>query len=229
MASQRDIIWNMMGHIFKAHPWHGLGIGSRCPEVVTAFIEMIPTDTVKYEIDKPSGHLRLDRPQRYSNVCPALYGFLPQTYCGKKVGDLCGKVAKRTDIIGDGDPLDICVLTEKEIQHVEIILDAIPIGGLRMIDGNEADDKLIAVLEGDAVFGSFREVADLPEALVNRLKHYFLTYKQAPDRPDQAARIIETYGAKAAHEVIRASEADYTEQFGDLESLLTEALRGRGR
>ncbi len=83
------------------------------PNVVTAFIEMVPTDTVKYELDKVSGYIKIDRPQKYSNVVPALYGFLPQTYCGDLVAEYCMAQTERTDIHGDGDPLDICVLTEK--------------------------------------------------------------------------------------------------------------------
>lgn len=223
MASQRDIIWNMMGHIFKAHPWHGLGLGSRCPEVVTAFIEMIPTDTVKYEIHKPSGHLRLDRPQRYSNVCPALYGFLPQTYCGRMVGDMSGKVAKRADIVGDGDPLDICVLTEKEVMHGDIILEAIPIGGLRMIDGNEADDKIIAVLNNDAVYGEYEDLENAPYPVIERLRHYFLTYKDTPGSK-KVSEITHVYNRKEAHEVIRRSLNDYREKYGAITNLLNSVV-----
>ena len=74
-----DPIVRLMGLRYKSHPWHGLDIGEDAPNVVTAFIEMVPTDTVKYELDKVSGYIKIDRPQKYSNVVPALYGFLPQT------------------------------------------------------------------------------------------------------------------------------------------------------
>lgn len=110
-----DPIVRLMGLRYKSHPWHGLDIGTDAPNVVTAFIEMVPTDTVKYELDKVSGYIKIDRPQKYSNVVPALYGFLPQTYCGDLVAEYCMLQTERTDIHGDGDPLDICVLTEKTI------------------------------------------------------------------------------------------------------------------
>ena len=92
---------------YKAHPWHGVSIGNLYPEIVTAFVEIVPTDTVKYEVDKDSGYLSIDRPQKYSNVIPALYGFLPQTYSGQQVAEICNKALGRTDIVGDGDPIDI--------------------------------------------------------------------------------------------------------------------------
>ena len=85
-----DPIVRLMGLRYKSHPWHGLDIGTDAPNVVTAFIEMVPTDTVKYELDKVSGYIKIDRPQKYSNVVPALYGFLPQTYCGDLVRVLYG-------------------------------------------------------------------------------------------------------------------------------------------
>ncbi|MEA4903905.1 MAG: inorganic diphosphatase, partial [Petrimonas sp.] len=142
-----DPIGRLMGLRYKSHPWHGISIGDYAPEEVTAFIEVVPTDTVKYEIDKISGYLRVDRPQKFSNVVPALYGFIPQTYCGRRVGDFCNKKNGRTDVVGDGDPMDICVLTEKDLSHGDLLVSAIPIGGFRMIDGNQADDKIIAILK----------------------------------------------------------------------------------
>ena len=81
----RERAWELFGLLFQAHPWHGVSIGPEAPRVVTAYIEIVPTDTVKYEIDKPSGHLKVDRPQQFSNVCPTLYGFIPQTFCGERV------------------------------------------------------------------------------------------------------------------------------------------------
>jgi inorganic pyrophosphatase len=167
--------------LFQAHPWHGVSIGEKAPETVTAFIEIVPTDTVKYELDKASGHLKIDRPQRFSSMCPTLYGFIPQTYCGPKIGAHCGERVNRSNIDGDGDPLDICVLTERTISQGNILLKARPIGGLRMIDHSQADDKIIAVLESDLVYGQINDIADCPEGLVNRLKHYFLSYKQIPN------------------------------------------------
>ncbi len=215
-----------MGTLFKAHPWHGVGVGADAPDKITCFIEMVPTDTVKYEIDKTTGHMLLDRPQRYSNVCPALYGFVPQTYSAQRVAQLCRDATGRDEIVGDGDPVDVCVLTEKVINHGEIILQARPIGGLRMVDNEEADDKIIAVLEGDAAYGDMKDISDCPPALIDRLKHYFLTYKLGPNQRRNTIEIAEVYGWEQAHEVVRAGMEDYQRQFGNLQSLLTTALRG---
>ena len=183
---------------------------------MTAYIEIVPTDTVKYELDKASGLLRVDRPQRFSNLCPALYGFVPQTYCGAEVGARCAERTGKRGIVGDGDPLDICVLSERVIERNGLLLEAIPVGGLRMVDGNQADDKILAVLAGDAVYGEVAEIAALPRALVDRLRHYFLTYKQIPGEGAlKQVEIAEIYARDEAHEVIRRSERDYRAAFGE--------------
>src|SRR6478752_5159470 len=91
--------------LFKSHPWHGVSLGKDAPALVTAYIEIVPTDTVKYELDKATGHLKIDRPQKFSSVCPTLYGFLPQTYCGERVADASRQRTGRPDIVGDGDPM----------------------------------------------------------------------------------------------------------------------------
>lgn len=216
-----DPIARLMGLRYKSHPWHGLDIGDEAPEVVTAFIEMVPTDTVKYEVDKVSGYMRIDRPQKYSNVVPALYGFLPQTYCGCRVGEYCCEKLDRSDIKGDSDPLDICVLTEKSIAHGDIIADVRPIGGFRMIDGNEADDKIIAVLKNDATYSTFQDIDELPQVIIDRLKHYFLTYKDMPG-VDRQAEIPQIYGREEAYEVIKKSIDDYKNHFSGLEDILNK-------
>jgi inorganic pyrophosphatase len=210
---------------FRAHPWHGVSMGPDAPRVVTAYIEIVPTDTVKYEMDKTTGILRMDRPQQYSNVCPSLYGFLPRTLCAERVGALCSERTGRPGIVGDGDPMDICVLTEKEISHGDVLVRAVPIGGLRMIDGTEADDKVIAVLQDDAVYGSFRDIAECPAALVDRLRHYFLTYKQAPDRAARTVEITHVYGRDEAHAVIARSVEDYAAHLPDIRRKLAAARR----
>jgi inorganic pyrophosphatase len=209
--------------LFKPHPWHGIPIGDEAPCTVTAFIEIVPTDTVKYELDKQTGYLKVDRPQKFSNVYPSLYGFIPQTYCGERVGAFCCSRTGRTGIVGDGDPMDICVLTEKDISHGDIILKAIPIGGLRMIDGDEADDKIIAVLQNDALFGGWRDVADLPPALIERLRHYFLTYKQVPGATPPKVEITDVYDRDEAYDVINRSRADYAAHFSALKKRLDSA------
>ncbi len=214
-----DPIGKLMGLRYKSHPWHGINIGENAPESLMAFIEMVPTDTVKYEVDKESGYLRIDRPQKYSNVVPSLYGFIPQTYCADLVATFANEKTNRNDIVGDKDPLDICVLTEKEIVHGDIIVQSKPIGGFRMIDGNEADDKIIAVLEGDAVFDIYNDVSELPQIIVDRLKHYFLTYKDLPGNPSNV-EITTTYGKKEAMEVIKRAMQDYRNKLNNLGSLL---------
>jgi len=214
-----DPIARLMGLRYKSHPWHGIDVGEDAPNSIMAFIEMVPTDTVKYEVDKVSGYLKIDRPQKYSNVIPALYGFLPQSYCGKLVGEYCSEKSGKKDIKGDGDPLDICVLTEKSITHGDIIAEVRPIGGFRMIDGNEADDKIIAVLKNDATYGSYEDIADCPEVIVTRLKHYFLTYKDMPGLESEA-EITHIYGVDEAKAVIVRSMEDYQTRFENLEDIL---------
>ncbi len=215
-----DPIGRLMGLRYKSHPWHGVEIGTEAPETITSFIEMVPTDTVKYEIDKETGYLKIDRPQKYSNVIPALYGFIPQTFCSEKVADFCMDKTGRKDIVGDRDPLDICILTEKTIAHGDILVIARPIGGFRMIDGNQADDKIVAVLKDDAVYGEYKDLADCSLMVVNRLKHYFLTYKDLPGQK-RDAEITHTYGIEEAHEVIRRSMEDYHHKFDNLRTMLS--------
>ena len=213
MAYSMDM-GRLMGLRYKSHPWHGINIGPDAPKTIIAFIEMVTNDAVKYEVDKESGYLILDRPQKYSNLLPALYGFIPQTYCTENVAKLSNQNLNRTDICGDGDPLDICVLTEKNIVHGDILVKAKPIGGFRMIDGIEADDKIIAVLENDAVYGNYTEIDQLPELVVNRLRHYFLTYKEIPgDSGEPKCSIPQVYGSAEAHKVIEASALDYDNKF----------------
>lgn len=226
-AEPVDSTWELMRLLFKAHPWHGVAIGPEAPGIVTVFIEIVPTDTVKYEIDKPSGHLKVDRPQTFSNVCPTLYGFVPQTYCGERVAAYSGEKTGHSTLRGDGDPLDICVLSEKAFPHGDILLQAIPIGGLRLLDKGEADDKIIAVLKGDAAYGEIREVADLPAALVQRLEHYFLTYKLPPGSSGLSETPIAhggLYGREEACAVIERSRVDYQSLFPDLRNRFLAAL-----
>lgn len=198
---------------YVAHPWHGPEIGEQAPTIVTSYIEIVPTDTVKYEIDKQTGILKVDRPQKFSNTCPSLYGFIPRTLCDVEIGRLCDQKTGRSGTIGDADPLDICILTERIIPHGNILVQAVPIGGLLMVDHDEADDKIIAVLAGDDVYGAYRDLADCPAALVDRLRHYFLTYKQPPGGGENVVNIARVYGRDEAHEVIRTSQRDYAARF----------------
>jgi inorganic pyrophosphatase len=200
--------------IFQAHPWHGVSPGEDAPATVTAYIELVPTDAVKYELDKETGILRLDRPQQFSSQCPTPYGFIPRTFCGPQVAKRAAERTGHKDIQGDGDPLDICVLTEKVITSGNLLVHAVPIGGFRLIDGNEADDKIIAVLESDLAYGEIHHMALAPRAMVDRLKHYFLTYKQIPGEGKRKVEIAEVYDRPEALEVIQRSLKDYQRLYG---------------
>lgn len=193
---------------WRPHPWHGLDLGPEPPRRVNAFIEITPFDLVKYEIDKQSGYLRVDRPQRTSSQPPALYGFIPRTLCGKRFGALSPHAER-----GDGDPLDICVISERPINKSEIVLVAKVVGGIQMIDDGEADDKIVAVLQNDYVWGHIDDIADLPPVLVERLEHYFGTYKLvAGEKP--RIEIRKTYGQSHALRVVMAAVEDYRTAFG---------------
>ncbi len=194
----------------KAHPWHGVSIGDGAPAEVTVFVEIVPRDTVKYEVDKETGYLKIDRPQQYSNVVPANYGFIPQTYCGERIANLARSKSELNISGGDHDPLDILVLSEHHIPRGDIILKARPIGGFCLIDGGEADDKIIAVLKGDKVFEQYTEITQLPKGILERFEHYFLTYKTLPDEPNKC-EIAFSYGREESYRVIKAAIADYEE------------------
>jgi inorganic pyrophosphatase len=199
--------------LFQSHPWHGVSPGAKAPELVNVYIEIVPTDVVKYELDKASGHLRVDRPQRFSSMCPTLYGFIPQTFCGPEVAALCADRTGREGIEGDGDPMDICVLSEKSFAQGSFFLVARPIGGLRMIDGQQADDKIIAVLDSDLAYGGLQDIDDVPEGLTDRLKHYFLSYKQFPGDAPRKVEIADVYGRAEALDAVRRSLHDYQKKF----------------
>lgn len=192
-------------------------IGDGVPDEVTVFIEIVPRDTVKYEVDKETGYLKIDRPQQYSNVVPANYGFIPQTYCSDNIANLARSKSTGIEITGgDGDPLDILVLSEHHIPRGDIILKARPIGGLALIDGGEADDKIIAVLKGDKVFEQYTNISELPKGILERFEHYFLTYKSLPDEPNRC-EIAYSYGREASYDVIKAAMEDYSNLLGKLE------------
>ncbi len=192
---------------WRPHPWHGLAPGPAPPEVICAYVEITPFDVIKYEVDKPTGYLKVDRPQQTSSSPPTLYGFIPRTYCAEKVAALTPGAER-----GDGDPLDVCVISERPIDRADIILTARVVGGLQMLDHGEADDKVIAVLVKDAVWGEASELEDLPSALVDRLAHYFETYKLRPGEPATTV-ISRRYGRPHALSVVRASLDDYRAHF----------------
>jgi inorganic pyrophosphatase len=199
---------------WRRHPWHGLHTwADDAPEdVVQVYIEMTPADVVKYELDKASGFLMVDRPQRTTSSPPALYGFIPRTYCAEEVAKRCPDVE-----VADGDPLDICVYSERHITRADIVLNARVVGGIQMIDCGEADDKIIAVLEGDNIWGDVNDISDLPDIKVERLQHYFTTYKMQPGK-ELDIKVDFVYGREEALKVIAASKTDYNNHFGHLHS-----------
>ena len=206
-------------HPWRPHPWHGLSAGPQPPELVHAYIEITPFDVIKYEIDKTTGYMRADRPQRSSAQPPALYGFVPRTYCGPRVSALCPKAS-----VGDGDPLDICVLSERPIARAEVVLSVRVIGGFQMIDNGEADDKIVGILHNDLMWDRVRDIRQAPEALIERLEHYFTTYKLVPGHKAKQT-IAKTYGAVHARKVVTAAIRDYDETFAKLSGTGTEAPR----
>jgi inorganic pyrophosphatase len=195
---------------WRPHPWHGLDAGPDAPRVVNAYIELTPFDTIKYEIDKATGYLRVDRPQRGAAQPPTLYGFVPRSYCGRRVAALSAPGVKQAD----GDPIDICVISERAINRSEIVLSARVVGGIQMIDDGEADDKIIAVLENDLFWGPLEDLSGFPPALLERLTHYFSTYKTMPGAPNKV-RIAGTYQREHAQHVISASLEDYKEVYAE--------------
>jgi len=191
---------------FRPHPWHGLAVGPQPPDLVNAFIEITPFDLVKYEVDKTTGFLRVDRPQRSSSTPPTLYGFIPRTLCGDRVAAVGGLRH------GDEDPLDICVLSERPIDRAEVILDVRVLGGLLMEDGGQADDKIVAVLKDDAIWSEARDIDQLPIRLIERLQHYFLTYKMRPGETS-TVKVQKIYGVQHARLVVQASMQDYAADY----------------
>jgi len=196
---------------WRPHPWHGLSPGPAPPSVVSAFVEITPFDLVKYEVDKITGYLKVERAQRTSSLPPAIYGFVPQTYAGDSVARLMAGSNG-----GDHDPLDICVLSERHITRAEVLVHAQVVGGVPMLDRGEADDKIVAILRDDPVFGGITEIGQVPEALMDRLVHYFSTYKlfrtASPD-----VTVGAPYGRAHAEAVVSAAMADYRVRFAGSE------------
>jgi inorganic pyrophosphatase len=193
---------------WRPHPWHGLEVGPEPPLVVHAYVEITPFDLVKYEIDKVTGYMRVDRPQRTSSQPPTIYGFIPRTYCGPRVHGLSPDAQR-----GDGDPLDICVISERPLTRAEVILTARVVGGIQAIDGGEADDKIVAVLDNDEFWRDVEDIAQVPDILVERLRHYFGTYKMKPGGTSQM-EIKHVYDREYALKVVEAAMEDYGEAYG---------------
>lgn len=193
---------------FRPHPWHGLDAGEEAPTIVNAYIEITPFDTMKYEIDKSTGYLKVDRPQRGSAQPPTLYGFVPRTYCADRVAALSPAGTDRAD----GDPLDIVVLSERPITRNEIVLGARVIGDICIVDRGEADDKIVGVLHNDPYYDQINEIGALPQAIIDRMVHYFATYKLMPGTENHIS-VAGIFGRDHAHRVVRAAMDDYLESY----------------
>ncbi|MFN8264499.1 MAG: inorganic diphosphatase [Chitinophagaceae bacterium] len=140
------------------HPWHGASFGEKAPEKINAIIEIPEGSRSKYEIDKDTGLLKLDRIIFSSFIYPVNYGFIPQT------------------LGHDGDPLDILVICSQPIQPL-CLVEANVIGNMQMIDQGEHDDKIIAVASNDPTVKHIKDIDELPEHFFNELKHFFEEYK----------------------------------------------------
>lgn len=169
------------------HPWHDISPGKRIPNYVDAVIEIPSQSRAKYELDKDSGLLRLDRVLYSAMFYPANYGFIPQTYCD------------------DGDPLDILVLSQV-IMHPRSLVSARVIGVMRMMDGGEMDDKIIAVAENDMSVAHIHEVEELPDHFFLELRNFFEEYKKLENK----TVIVQDFQSRTlAVEIVAQSLADY--------------------
>lgn len=169
------------------HPWHDVSPGSEAPEIVNALIEIPKGSKAKYEIDKPSGLLKMDRILYSSVHYPTNYGFIPQTYCGDK------------------DPLDILVLGQ-EVAVPLCIMRAKPIGVMRMLDQGDADDKIIAVHADDPEYAHISSLEELAPHRTKEIQRFFEDYKILENKSVKIDRFL---GRKEAHEIIREALAEY--------------------
>lgn len=160
--------------ITTSHPWHGLTPGDHAPRIVNAIIEIPQGSRAKYEIDKESGLLRLDRIIYSSFYYPCNYGFIPQTY-----GE-------------DKDPLDVLVITSQPVQAL-CLMDAKVVGVMQMVDSGDADDKVIAVAANDPSVNHYNNIEELPKHFFDELRHFFEEYKKL----EKKTVVVEEFGDKA--------------------------------
>lgn len=174
------------------NPWHDVSAGENTPEHVNAIIEIPKGSRAKYELDKESGMLKLDRVLYSSVYYPHNYGFIPQSY-----GD-------------DNDPLDILVLSQIDVQPL-CLVPAKVIGVMQMIDNGEADDKVIAIAENDMSVTHIQDIGDLPEHFIRELRSFFEDYKKLENKEV----IVEEFQSKEkALEIVKKSFDDYRKKFG---------------
>lgn len=169
------------------NPWHDVSYGKDVPDIVEAIIEIPKGSRSKYELDKETGMLRLDRVLYSSVYYPANYGFIPRTYCD------------------DQDPLDILVLAQVKVLPM-CIQRAKVIGVMKMIDGGEADDKIIAVSPDDSSVSHIEDITDLPDHFIRELRAFFEDYKKLENKTVE----VENFGDKAAaQKVVLQAIDDY--------------------
>jgi inorganic pyrophosphatase len=171
------------------HPWHSLDIGEKPPELLNGIIEISAGSRVKYEIDKKSGLIYVDRILFSPCFYPQNYGFIPQSYCD------------------DGDPLDVIIFSQEPLVP-RCIAPCRVIGALEMIDGDEMDDKIIAVLEADPYYKTIQNVSDLPPAKIEELREFFTIYKRLEKKPVTVKDIL---NKEAALKIVKASLDMYEE------------------
>ncbi len=171
----------------KSNPWHAVAIGSMAPDIVNGIIEIPKHTRAKYELDKESGLLKLDRVLYSSVYYPANYGFIPQTYCD------------------DHDPLDILILSQITIVPM-CIVSAKVIGVMRMMDGGEHDDKIIAVAENDMSVNHYNDISELPEHFINEMRNFFEDYKKLEHK---TVVVKEFQNADLAKNIVLQSIIDY--------------------
>ncbi len=175
------------------NPWHSVSYGDKIPDNVNAIIEIPKGSRAKYELDKETGLLKLDRVLYSSVYYPANYGFIPRTYCD------------------DNDPLDILVLSQLEMQPL-CLVEAKIIGVMRMLDQGEADDKLIAVCANDMSVAHINDISELPGHFIEELRHFFEEYKKLEHK---LVKIEDFQGARLAKKILGHAINDYNVKFGE--------------
>lgn len=175
------------------HPWHGVSHGEQAPRIVNAIIEIPQGSRAKYEINKESGLLQLDRVIHSSFYYPSNYGFIPQTY-----GD-------------DKDPLDILVLSSLSIQPLCLVTAKV-IGVMQMIDGGDGDDKIIAVSAHDPAINYINNIEELPKHFFDELRHFFEEYKRLENKQ---VKVEEFQDKATALRIVQEAIDHYKETFGD--------------
>ena len=173
------------------NPWHEISPGENAPEVVTGIIEIPAHSKAKYELDKETGMSKLDRVLFTPMVYPANYGFIPQTYCD------------------DGDPLDVLVISQVDLFPMTLV-DAKVVGVMKMIDGGEMDDKIIAVAAEDMSVAHINDLSELPQSIVAEIQCFFEDYKKLRKKE---VKVEGFEGREKALEVVKQSIVDYNEKF----------------